>query len=173
MIRHRENRSSAAEIVVTAAAIAPIRKWGKIMAQMQKEMIIQKLKERGNRITKQRLMLLDIILENECSSCKEIYYKAAKKDAKIGAATVYRMVNALEEIGAISRKNMYKVAYSETCSMEDACTVVLDDATTYHLSARKWNSVVQAGLTACGYLKDQKIESITVRPCECNGLQCR
>ena len=30
-----------------------------------------------------------------------------------GVATVYRMVNLLEEIGAISRKNMYKVAYSE------------------------------------------------------------
>lgn len=142
------------------------------MAQMQKEMVIQKLKERGNRITKQRLMLLDVILENECSSCKEIYYKAAKRDRKIGAATVYRMVNALEEIGAISRKNMYKVAYSENCAMEDACTVVLDDSTTYHLSAKKWNLVVQAGLSACGYLKDQKIASITVRPCECDQGRC-
>lgn len=142
------------------------------MAQMQKEMVIQKLKERGNRITKQRLMLLDVILENECSSCKEIYYKAAKRDRKIGAATVYRMVNALEEIGAISRKNMYKVAYSENCAMEDACTVVLDDSTTYHLSAKKWNLVVQAGLSTCGYLKDQKIASITVRPCECDQGRC-
>lgn len=141
--------------------------------QMQKEMIIQRLKERGNRITKQRLMLLDIILENECSSCKEIFYQASKQDGKIGAATVYRMINALEEIGAISRKNMYKVAYSESCSMEDACTVVLDDTTTYHLSARKWNMVVQAGLSACGYLKDQKIKSITVRPCECERSYCR
>ncbi len=143
------------------------------MAQMQKEMVIQRLKERGNRITKQRLMLLDIILENECSSCKEIYYKASKKDGRIGAATVYRMVNALEEIGAISRKNMYKVAYSETCSMEDACTVVLDDSTTYHLSAKKWNLVVQAGLSACGYLKNQKIVSITVRPCNCDEGHCK
>ena len=143
------------------------------MAQMHKEMVIQRLKERGNRITKQRLMLLDIILENECSSCKEIYYKASKKDGRIGAATVYRMVNALEEIGAISRKNMYKVAYSETCSMEDACTVVLDDSTTYHLSAKKWNLVVQAGLSACGYLKNQKIASITVRPCACDEGHCK
>lgn len=59
---------------------------------MQREMIIQKLKESGCRITKQRLMLLDIILEEDCSCCKEIYFKASKVDPKIGVATVYRMV---------------------------------------------------------------------------------
>lgn len=77
---------------------------------MQKELVIQKLKERGCRITKQRLILLDIILEEDCSCCKEIYYKAAKLDAGIGTATVYRMINILEDIGAISRKNMYKIS---------------------------------------------------------------
>ena len=43
---------------------------------MQKEAIIQKLKERGCRITKQRLMLLDIIMEEDYSCCKEIYYRS-------------------------------------------------------------------------------------------------
>lgn len=76
----------------------------------QKQIIINRLKEDGCRITKQRLMLLDIILEDECSSCKEIYYRATKKDPRIGTATVYRMINTLEEIGAISRKNMYKIS---------------------------------------------------------------
>ena len=76
----------------------------------QKQIIINRLKEDGCRITKQRLMLLDIILEDECSSCKELYYRATKKDPTIGTATVYRMINTLEEIGAISRKNMYKVS---------------------------------------------------------------
>ena len=56
------------------------------------------------------LFLLDIILDEDCSSCKEIYYKAVKRDDSIGIATVYRMVNTLEDIGVISRKNMYKVA---------------------------------------------------------------
>jgi len=140
--------------------------------RMQKELIIEKLKEKGCRITKQRSTLLDIILEHECSSCKEIYYKASGVDETIGAATVYRMVNILEEIGAISRKNMYKVVYSETCPMEEACTVVLDDETTYQLSAKNWNSVVQAGLAACGYLDGQKISSIIVRPCDCENADC-
>lgn len=78
--------------------------------KLQKEIIIEKLRKRGCRITKQRLVLLDIILSEECSCCKEIYYKAVKQDEGIGFATVYRMINTLEEIGAISRKNMYKIS---------------------------------------------------------------
>ena len=76
----------------------------------QKEVIVGKLKDSGCRITKQRLILLDVILEGECGSCKEIYYRASKKDPSIGTATVYRMINTLEDIGAISRKNMYKIS---------------------------------------------------------------
>ncbi|MGC4019131.1 MAG: transcriptional repressor [Muricomes sp.] len=71
-----------------------------------REEIVEKLKKNGCRITRQRLILIDIILGNECQSCKEIYYRAIEIDNKIGIATVYRMVNALEEIGAINRKLM-------------------------------------------------------------------
>ena len=141
--------------------------------QMQKEIIMSKLKERGCRITRQRQMLLDIILANECSSCKEIFYKASRVDSKIGTATVYRMINALEDIGAISRKNMYRVACSENCSMENACTVILEDATTYHLSAKSWNRVVREGLAACGYDSGRKIVSVSIKPCECVKLDDR
>ena len=77
--------------------------------EVQRDIIVEELRGRGCRITKQRLLILDIILENDCSSCKEIYYRASRQDESIGIATVYRMVNMLEEIGAISRKNMYKV----------------------------------------------------------------
>ncbi len=75
----------------------------------QKEQIIRQLRENGCRITQQRLILLDVILNNECTSCKEIYYRAGKIDKNIGFATVYRMINTLEEIGAINRKNWYRV----------------------------------------------------------------
>ena len=71
---------------------------------MAREVVIQRLKENGCRITKQRLMLLDIILKEDNSSCKEIYYKASAADSKIGAATVYRMINTLEEIGVVTRQ---------------------------------------------------------------------
>ena len=77
--------------------------------QMQREIVIQRLKEQGCRITKQRMVLLDIILNENCSSCKEIYYKASRIDSKIGTATVYRMINTLEEIGAITRRSTFTV----------------------------------------------------------------
>ncbi|MDE7431263.1 MAG: transcriptional repressor [Lachnospiraceae bacterium] len=137
--------------------------------QIQKEIIIQKLKERGCRITKQRLMLLDIILGEESSCCKEIYYKASKKDKKIGAATVYRMINTLEEIGAINRKNMYKVACGEACQVENTCTIEFDDDTEIRLSATKWNQVIKSGLETCGYLKGRNVLCVTAKPCECQN----
>ena len=46
--------------------------------QMQKEIVIQRLREQGCRITKQRLMLLDVILNEDCSCCKEIYYRGSR-----------------------------------------------------------------------------------------------
>ena len=125
-----------------------------------KEQIIEKLKENGCRITKQRKMLIDIILENECSSCKEIFYKASQADEKIGVATVYRMINALEEIGAINRKNMYKVDCAQDCPEDGGCIIMLDDDTIFKLTETGWNKVIREGLKHCGYVKDQKVTSI-------------
>ena len=136
--------------------------------QMQKELIIQKLKDKGARLTKQRLMLLDIILEDACSCCKEIYYKAAGKDEKIGLATVYRMVNTLEEIGAISRKNMYKIVCGEDCEMADFFTVVFDDGTVTRLSPKEWYQIVYTGLKACGYMQGRELRSVSAKTCDCS-----
>ncbi len=72
----------------------------------KRDLIIEKLRENGCRITKQRIALIDIILENDCASCKEIYSIASMKSTNVGIATVYRLVNELEDIGAISRKNI-------------------------------------------------------------------
>ena len=118
------------------------------------------------RITRQRRILLDIILEGECSCCKEIYYRASALDPKIGVATVYRMINTLESIGAISRKNMYRVA----CSTKGACTVELDDDTICHLSGQKLNEVILAGLRACGEINEQNIRTLALLPVHEVGL---
>ena len=40
----------------------------------QKEQIIAELQKRGKRITEQRKILLDVILEGNWTCCKEIYY---------------------------------------------------------------------------------------------------
>ena len=80
-------------------------------AEAKKGFIISELKKNGCRITSQRKLLIDVILQDECSCCKEIYYKAAKRDPSIGMATVYHMVKTLEEAGLIQRKNMYRIDY--------------------------------------------------------------
>ena len=127
---------------------------------MQKDLIIQKLREQGCRITKQRLMILDIILQEGCSCCKEIYYKASKLDHKIGSATVYRMINTLEEIGAISRKNMYKVSCSMDCAADcgHACTIELEDGSKLQFSEQKMSQIIQSGLVACGYAVEHSVK---------------
>lgn len=73
-----------------------------------KDVIIKKLRENGCRVTKQRRLILDTIVENRCSSCKEIYICARKMDPTIGLATVYRMVKELEKIDVLKRMITYK-----------------------------------------------------------------
>ena len=136
--------------------------------RMQKEMVLQRLKENGYRITKQRKILLDIILQEECASCKEIYYKAAALDSSIGAATVYRMINLLEEIGAITLKNMYRISCGMNCDKEDTCIIELDDESVCRLSSGEWYNVISEGLRCCGYVDEQKVSSVIVEPCELN-----
>ena len=132
-----------------------------------REKIIQKLKEQGFRITKQRRLLLDVILKGDCSSCKEIHYKVSKIDDRIGTATVYRMINTLEGIGVISRKNMYKIHSGdseETASdVKPGCIIELNDDTVVELGAGKWEAVVWTGLKECGYVDDQTIRRVEMK----------
>ncbi|MCI9104611.1 MAG: Fe2+/Zn2+ uptake regulation protein [Lachnospiraceae bacterium] len=79
--------------------------------ERKKNYILEELRKNGCRITSQRQLLIDIILQDECSSCKEIYYQANKVDASIGMATVYRLMKTLEETGLIQRKNLYRIDY--------------------------------------------------------------
>ena len=145
--------------------------------KMQEEMIFRKLKDMGCRVTKQRRILLNVILQEECASCKEIYYKARKEEPRIGAATVYRMINLLEEIGAISRNNMYTIpraaltgtgwgkcpsggAVCVGSGKKIACVIELDDHTSCCLSAEECCLVVTKGLKACGYIQCQQVTNI-------------
>ncbi len=77
--------------------------------QDKRSFIVEQLRKSGMRVTSQRMVLLDVILQDQCGSCKEIYYQAIKEDPTIGMATVYRMVKALEDTGLIKRRNMYRI----------------------------------------------------------------
>ncbi len=144
---------------------------------MKKERLLDQLKQKKYRITKQRQLLLDVILCGECSSCKEIFYTASHLDSSIGKATVYRMVSLLEEMGVIDRKNIYKVAKDndskqETCQdknefkinrktseprfisyeiFPEYCRVCFSDDSIHILSKKSWEDVIQRGLDAYHY----------------------
>ncbi|MDO4531404.1 MAG: transcriptional repressor [Bacillota bacterium] len=125
--------------------------------QMQRENILHKLKEQGYRMTKQRIAVIDIILENECGSCKEILYRASKVNRNIGAATIYRTVNMLEEIGAIHRRNIYRLSGAEEMG---GAVITLEDGEEIHLTAEEWNEVTRRGLEISGYIKGKRVLSI-------------
>ncbi len=75
---------------------------------MSRDEILQRLRDEGYRITGQRRLIVDTIVSNDCSCCKEIYYQVHRKDPDIGIATVYRMIKTLEEIGVLDRKIVLK-----------------------------------------------------------------
>ena len=145
----------------------------------QRDIIINQLREAGCRITKQRLTILDIILDSDPSCVKEIYREAVKKDENIGSATVYRMVNTLEEIGVINRKNMYQVDCSNCSMSADDCdgtpcidgncaaceskvVVTLDDDSRIILDREELSDLIYAGLKATGRVGAQKIKRLAM-----------
>lgn len=129
----------------------------------QKQAMLTILKEKGYRITSQRKLLIDIIFNEDCTCCKEIYYKAHKRDQTIGIATVYRMLNTLEEIGAIDRRNLYKFSCGCKCNNNNNnCVILLENKQEIVLSGHEWKDIISEGLKAKGYIKDEAVEIIAL-----------
>lgn len=99
---------------------------------MEKKYLIDELKKNGFRITKQREMLVDIILENMCF---------------------------------INRKNMYRIACSETCKAAQGCLIEFDDDSKLELSDTDWNKVIYEGLKGLQLLDNRNIRSILYIQC--------
>ena len=129
-------------------------------SNMQRSAIMNRLRQAGCRITKQRKIILDIILQEECTCCKEIYFLASKRDPNIGMATIYRMINLLEEIGALKRKRAYRICKEE--SPVHICSVKLDDYTSIRLDGEKLRQVIEKGMESFGYLHDRRVRSISM-----------
>ena len=129
-------------------------------SNMQRSAIMNRLRQAGCRITKQRKIILDIILQEECTCCKEIYFLASKRDPNIGMATIYRMINLLEEIGALKRKRAYCICNEE--SPVHICSVKLDDYTSIRLDGEKLRQVIEKGMESFGYLHDRRVRSVSM-----------
>ena len=74
------------------------------MSINKKESLKLILKEKGYKLTPQRRSILDEIIKNEGShlTTEEIYDLVKVNCPEIGLATVYRTVQLLEEMGAVS-----------------------------------------------------------------------
>lgn len=72
------------------------------------EILKEKLKATGFKITPQRRAIIEVLIQNEKShlSSEEIYDKVRVNCPEIGLATVYRTMQLLDEINGISKLNL-------------------------------------------------------------------
>lgn len=126
-----------------------------------KEEIIKRLKEKEYRMTKQRMYLLDLILESDMICCKEIHYKAHKNNSGLGIATIYRFLNVLEEVGAIRRKNPYQFCHEEDRKICD-CVVEFNSGERQKVTKENFYRAVAEGMKQLGIAEAGEIQNITV-----------
>ncbi|MCI6018796.1 MAG: transcriptional repressor [Clostridiales bacterium] len=127
--------------------------------QLLKAQVIERLKTQGFRLTKQRKLLIDIILRENCSCCKEVYILASKKDPGIGMATVYRTVDALEQVGALKRRTAYQLC-DQSGSVCKNCRIELEDGTLVELNSADVAKIIEDGMKKFGYGHGKKARGI-------------
>ena len=122
---------------------------------MDREEIYVRLREKGFRLTEQRKAIIDVILSENCTCCKELYYCVTKKMPEIGLATAYRMVSVLEEVGAVKREGSFKV-----CAINppgEKWELVLDSGRVITLEDATLKKVIESGLRNEGFINDEKV----------------
>lgn len=67
------------------------------------EETMRKLEASGLRMTVQRRHIIEILTNSRCTSPKELWYEAKQYVPDLGIATVYRLINRLEQIGVLSK----------------------------------------------------------------------
>ena len=126
---------------------------------MQTEEAIACLKKQGFRITKQRKIIIDIILKEPCSCCKEVYVMASKKDSGIGIATVYRTVDALEKAGALRRRASYQLCRQKH-RKHPGCLIELEDGSVMKLDDVIVKKMIEHGMQEWGLSEGKRIREI-------------
>ena len=122
-----------------------------IRVAREKDQILALFRQKGMRVTKQRKLILDIVFEYDCISCKEIYYQALKTDKNVGIATVYRMVNALADLGVFRTNVPYRPAKQPEEGSGNGCRIVLKNQTIVEFEECEWQSLLAEALRRKGY----------------------
>lgn len=111
---------------------------------------VRKLEANGLRMTLQRRRIIEILTSSNCKSPKELWIEAKQYVPDLGIATVYRLINRLEQIGVLSKKrNIGMQPVKPTLG-------VITDAFGKHILNRKkdleLNDLIRLGLIAKGVL---------------------
>lgn len=134
-----------------------------IRVAREKDKILDMFRERGLRVTKQRKLILDIVFEQECTCCKEIYYQASKKDKSIGIATVYRMVNVLTDLGVFQVNVPYRLSSDVLDTCRNGCSVILKNRSVVELNQEEWQKALEDALARKGYSEGVEIDRVVLK----------
>ncbi|WP_069649445.1 Fur family transcriptional regulator [Caloranaerobacter ferrireducens] len=115
------------------------------------ESLREQLKEKGYKLTTQRRIILDVILENQGKhlSPEEIYEKVRGKFPEIGLATVYRTLQLFEELNII-----YKLNFNDGCSRYELNTNS-GDHQHHHLICLSCGKVIEVQLDLLETLEEE------------------
>lgn len=122
--------------------------------------ILEELKNKGYRITFQRKLILETILEEDSLVIKEIYYSSKKKDRSIGLATVYRFIRILQDAGIIDENEKFTFSDSESCNICSKCEVILSSGEIVELECCDLKSAMKKFLIEKGYNENIEIDCI-------------
>lgn len=134
-----------------------------IRVAREKDKIIEMFRQKGMRVTKQRRLILDIVFEHECTCCKEIYYQASRRDKNIGIATVYRMVNALTDLGVFRVNVPYYLSGDALEMCRKGCSVVMKNQSVVDLEPEEWQRALEDALTRKGYSGCMEIDRVILK----------
>ncbi|TQQ84748.1 Fur family transcriptional regulator [Peptacetobacter hominis] len=122
--------------------------------------ILEELKNKGYRITFQRKLILETILEEDSLVIKEIYYSSKKKDRSIGLATVYRFIRILQEAGIIDENEKFTFSEPDIYNICSRCEVVLSTGEIIELECCDLKLVMKKFLIDKGYDENLEIRCI-------------
>ena len=105
------------------------------------ELLRQRLKEKGLKVTHQRLLILSVLEQNSGShmAAEDIYELVTEKHPEIGLATVYRTLQLLWDMQLVDRINL-----DDGCVRYEIGHLLTDETkhNHHHLICRKCGKVI-------------------------------
>ena len=132
-------------------------------SKLKREKIIGRLREKGYRVTKQRKLIIDVVLKGDCTCCKEVYCEVKKKYSTIGKATVYRMINDLELIGILENRRIYGLDSKQFDLLELEPILIVKGSREISISNETWKKVLEIGFRSLEEINMDRLESIMVK----------